>query len=54
MQTGQEFECLRCGHEWISKPRRGGSLSPAVCPKCHTYLWDREKVNKSTKTKKRK
>ena len=34
----KKVECNRCGHKWV--PRIS---SPAVCPKCHSPYWDRER-----------
>lgn len=30
-----EKTCSRCSHTWIPRKDR-----PAVCPKCHSHLWD--------------
>jgi len=33
-----ELRCARCQHKWI--PR----TIPKMCPKCKSYLWDKEKL----------
>jgi len=32
--------CKRCGHQWL--PRQHGK--PRQCAKCHSVLWDVEKI----------
>ncbi len=34
----KELECKRCGHKWLSR------INAKVCPKCHSILWEKEKV----------
>ena len=34
------FTCNRCGHTWT--PRENGE--PAVCPKCKSPYWNKERV----------
>jgi rubredoxin len=40
----KKYTCKRCGHSWY--PRQGGK--PHICPnkKCHSYLWDFNRINK--------
>ena len=33
------LHCKRCDHRWVARIPR-----PAVCPKCHTPYWNKEKV----------
>jgi len=37
------MKCKRCYHKW--KPRKKGK--PKVCPKCHDYLWYKEKIKRT-------
>ena len=37
-----KLTCKRCGHQWV--PR---IPDPRACPKCQSYLWDKEKEQKS-------
>ena len=38
--TKAMWTCRKCGHIWINrKPTK-----PIQCPKCRTYLWERELV----------
>ena len=37
-------ECKRCGHEWYSRIK-----IPALCPKCHSPYWDKEKGDSECK-----
>ncbi len=44
------FECLRCGHKWISRVdlkqlEVGLKDKPRICPKCKSAYWDLEKKN---------
>lgn len=41
-QVIQVYECKRCGHRWSSKIQEG--RKPVQCPRCHSPLWDRERV----------
>ena len=34
------WECRKCGHMWVNRK----PVKPIQCPKCRTYLWDREQV----------
>jgi len=34
------LKCKKCGHEWT--PR---TTSPAACPACKNYNWDKERKN---------
>jgi len=33
--------CFRCNHSWL--PRKPGK--PAACPKCHSPLWSKPKID---------
>jgi len=37
------FLCNRCKHEWAPRMKGG---KPAVCPKCKSAYWDRERKYK--------
>lgn len=43
------LKCQRCGHKWI--PRQ--VLTNRVCPKCHSYLWDKPRISKSKEEEKK-
>jgi len=34
------WDCKKCGHIWVNRKK----TKPLLCPKCHTYLWEREPV----------
>lgn len=46
-------KCKRCKWKWTSKPRPE-CPRPVVCPKCHSYLWDRERIKKGRRAAKSK
>lgn len=31
------FKCARCGHSW---PKRNKTVTPNICPKCKSRLWN--------------
>lgn len=36
------LKCKRCEHTWIKRQVR----NPSCCPKCHSPLWDKDRVRK--------
>jgi len=36
------WKCRKCGYIWINRK----ATKPLTCPKCTTYLWDREPIDK--------
>lgn len=43
--TGYDFRCMRCGHQWRSKhPVRSVHDTPVQCSKCHSGYWRKPKV----------
>ena len=34
------FECERCGHQWIARPRTPRRAYPKTCPSCRSAYWD--------------
>ena len=39
------YNCLRCGHEWATRPLRSPER-PRLCPKCKTASWDRPRPSR--------
>jgi predicted Zn-ribbon and HTH transcriptional regulator len=37
-----KLTCLRCGHKWTPERRTKG-LFPALCQKCHSPLWNKQR-----------
>ena len=36
----EELECLRCGSKWMPRSEK----KPVACPRCHSNIWDKERV----------
>jgi len=38
------WECIRCGHIWISNGKKIKSFKPKYCPNCKSPYWDRKRI----------
>lgn len=45
------YQCDRCEHKWPPRSMKDDE-EPIICPACKTPYWNRERKNRSKKTKK--